>query len=181
MSHENVSEEIVSKFLLNTCRLRPKPSEYHLQSAVICAVIATKHPVDDAETNYVPLMSGSIAEFYIEPMLQHVGDIDVMFHMDTQLAIPRGHPPPTQLPDEFHNYVQVFEIIDSRLPGYVYLEIRHLLTKCAMDNKYNAETTCPMTWLVSNDADYCGMLENHGPARFNQRKHHNLLSFDEVR
>jgi len=44
-----------------------------------------------------------------------------MFHHDTELAIPRGHPPPTELPAEFHNYVKVDEIIDRHLPGYVYL------------------------------------------------------------
>ena len=50
-------------------------------------------------------------------MLLHVGDIDVMHYQNTQLAIPRGHPPPTQLPAEFHNYVKVGEIVDSHLPG----------------------------------------------------------------
>jgi len=71
-------------------------------------------------------------------MLPHIGDIDVMLHGSMQLAIPRGHPPPTQLPDEFHNYVQVVEIIDSHLPGYVYLELRYLLTECADEDEYNA-------------------------------------------
>jgi len=57
-------------------------------------------------------------------MLPNVGDIDVMYHRSTQLAIPRRHPPPTHLPAEFHNYVHVYEIVDSHLPGYVYLQIR---------------------------------------------------------
>ena len=43
-----------------------------------------------------------------------------------------------QLPAEFHNYVKVLEIIDSRLPGYVYLELRYLLTECVDDGKYKA-------------------------------------------
>jgi len=73
-------------------------------------------------------------------MLPHVGDIDMMFHWNSHLAIPRGHPPPTQLPVEFHNYVRVLEIIDSHLPGYVYLEYRYLLTECVDERrpKYNA-------------------------------------------
>jgi len=71
-------------------------------------------------------------------MLLHVGDIDVMFHYSIDLAIPRGQSPPTQLPAEFHNYVKVFEIADSHLPGYVYLELRYLLTECDDDGKYKA-------------------------------------------
>ena len=70
-------------------------------------------------------------------MLPHVGDVDVMFHWSTQLAIPQGHPPPTQLPAEFSDYVKVLEIVDSHFPGYVYLELRCLLTYCTDDDKYN--------------------------------------------
>ena len=102
-----------------------------IQAAMIASVV-TGHPTDD-EAESIPLVSGNVAEFYIRPMLPHVGDIDVMFHWNTSLAIPRGHPPPTQLPPEFHNYVKVVEIIDSHLPGYVYLELRFLLTQCIDD------------------------------------------------
>ena len=102
-----------------------------------CIRTATMHPDDDVEADHIPLLTGSVAEIYIEPMLPCVGDIDVMHYRSTQLSIPRGHPPPTQLPAEFHNYVQVYEIIDSHLPGYVYLELRYLLTYCPEDEKYN--------------------------------------------
>ena len=57
-------------------------------------------------------------------MLQHFGDTDIMNHLNNMLAIPRGYPPPTQLPDEFHNYVVVVEIIDSLVPGFVYLSLQ---------------------------------------------------------
>jgi len=70
---------------------------------VHCAVTAAAHPHDDAEARNIPLTTGSVAEFYIEPILPHVGDIDVMVHRSTRLAIPRGQSPPTQLPAEFHN------------------------------------------------------------------------------
>ena len=70
-------------------------------------------------------------------MLPLVGDIDVMSHRSTELAIPQGHPPPTQLPDEFHNNVKVHEIVDSYLPGYVYLKLRYLLSECIEEEKYN--------------------------------------------
>ena len=100
-------------------------------------MIATKHPRNDAAADFIPLTTGSAAEFYTEPMFPHVGDIDVMFHDSTELAIPREHPPPTQLPAEFSNNVKVLEIVDSHLPGYVYLELRYLLTEYIAGEKYN--------------------------------------------
>ena len=130
-------DEIISVFLLNTCRLRPQVSEHALEAVMYCVKLTTIHPLENQEADIIPLTTGSGAEFYIEPMLPHVGDVDVMFHFSTELAIPRGHPPPTQLPAEFSDYVKVFEIVDSDFPGYVYLELRCLLTYCADDDKYN--------------------------------------------
>ena len=88
MSREHTVDEIVTNFFLNTCRLRPQLTRRDVQAAVRCAVIATWHPTDDAEADYIPLTAGSVAEFYIEPMLLPVNDIDVMFHRSTELAIP---------------------------------------------------------------------------------------------
>ena len=122
MNDERVVEEIVTKFLLNTCRLRPQPSKPAVQAAVGCGNQAAKHPDNDVEAGFIPLTTGSVADFYIESMISHVGDIDVMHHDSTRLAIPAGHPPPTQLPAEFHNYVKVVEIVDSHFPGYVYCD-----------------------------------------------------------
>ena len=138
MDEERDVEEIVTKFLLNSCQLRPQLSEPAIQAAMWCAVIAGVRPPNDTEAHCIPLTTGSVAEFYIEPMLPHVGDIDVMVHFSNRLAIPRGQSPPTHLPAEFHNYVQVHEIIDSHLLGYVYLELRYLLTECSDSSKYNA-------------------------------------------
>ena len=119
MNYDRFIEEIVTKFLLSTCRLRPHLTEPSVLALLQC-VEATARPVDDAEDRVIPLTSGSVAEFYIEPMLPHIGDIDTMHDRISELAIPRGQSPPTQLPAEFDNYVQVYEIIDSHLPGYVY-------------------------------------------------------------
>ena len=148
MNDERVVEEIVTRFLVKTCRLRPRRlSRPAVQAASSCIVLVCAHPANETEVNFIPLNTGSAAEFYIEPMLPHIGDVDTMYHLNNELAIPRGHPPPTQLPAEFHNYVKVYEIIDklplitnSHLPGYVYLELRHLLTECADEDmyKYNA-------------------------------------------
>ena len=106
MNDERVVEDIVTKFLLNTCRLSTKLSLPAVQAAHICGQVAGEDPLDDTEGNWIPLITGSVAEFYIEPMIPHIGDIDVMYHGSNQLATPAGHPPPTQLPDEFHNYVR---------------------------------------------------------------------------
>ena len=164
MNDERVIEEVVTKFLLNTCRLRPQLSKPAAQAAVLCGHIAALHPYDDAEVrDWIPLTTGSVAEFYIEPMIQHIGDIDVMCHPSTQLAIPAGHPPPTQLPDEFHNYVKVFEIVNSHLPGYVYLELRYLLTECPEAGEYNAVKYDRQSYL-SNYVKAGDRNSIHGPA-----------------
>jgi len=177
MADERVNSEIVSQFLLNTCRLRPRLTMHALQAAMHCVYIATNHPPNDVGVHRIPLTTGSVAEFYIEPMLPHVGDIDVMYYQSNQLAIPRGHPPPTQLPAEFRDDVEVSEIIDSDLPGYVYLKTRYLLTYCPEDEKYN---------YVEYDEEMYMSIERlrdgtvHGPARQTVFDDPSRLSVDVV-
>ena len=163
MNDPRAVEEIVTYFFLNTCRLLPQLNEPAVEAAVRCSYILVLHPDDDEEADYIPLITGSIAEFYIEPMLQHIGDIDVMYHLNAMLAIPRGHPPPTQLPAEFHNYVNVHDIIDSHLPGYVYLKLRYLLTECIDDDKYNVVEYDRQMYL-SNRWSNADSNDIHGPA-----------------
>jgi len=178
MIYERVVEEIITEFLPNTCQMRPQISESAVQAAMLCVDTAAHHPNDEAEADLIPLITGSVAEFYIEPMLPHVGDVDVMHHWSTELAIPRGHPPPTQLPAEFHNCVKVLEIIDSHLPGYVYLKLRYLLTECVDEDTYKAveydEEVYAKNHLYSGDK-----FNIHGPAVMIFQS--GLLSFDAVR
>jgi len=187
MSNKRTFDEIITKFFLNTCRPRPQISKHAVQALVWHAMLTNLHTPDDKEADAIPMLTGSVAEFYIEPILPHVGDIDVMFHHSTELAIPRGHPPPTQLPAEFSNYVQVFEIVDSHLPGYVYLELRYLLTECADDVieydhgeylsniGYDPETYLPNLFIDSH-ASYI-----HGPAVFTDHSDTpSMLSVDRV-
>ena len=173
MNDERVVEEIVTTFLLNSCKLRPQLSEHIADAAIHCALTAYFSPsfADDAygDMAMIPLTTGSVAEFYIEPMLPHIGDIDVMYYQSNELAIPRGHLPPTQLPAEFHNFVDVYEIDDSGFSGYVYLRLCYLLTECFHDGKYNA-------------ANYKGYLMGipksslmHGPAWVCTTIGHSLL------
>jgi len=177
MNYERVVEEIVTKFLMTTCQLRPQLSESATEAAMHCVQRAAIHPDNAAEVDHIPLITGSVAEFYIEPMLPHVGDIDVMYHWSTELAIPRGHPPPTQLPAEFHNYVQVFEIIDSHLPGYVYLKLRYLLTECVDDDMYKAVEYDEEAY-ASNHCYSGDEYDIHGPAVMTSQSH--FLSLDAV-
>jgi len=174
MADERVISDIITKFLLNTCR--PRLTDHGLQAAVYCAYIATRHPPENAEADVIPLTMGSVAEFYIEPMLPLAGDIDVMYYVSTWLAIPRGHPPPTQLPAEFSNSVKVCEIVDSHLPGYVDLELRYLLTDCSDDYNYNYFETEHGLY-AANHTDTC----DHGPARLTDFRGTSMLSIDAVR
>jgi len=124
-------------------RNRHRASSPHLSAASTpqspcCASCCDLCEPNDAADDFIPPTTASVAEFYTEPMLPHIGDVDVLFHRSTELAIPRGHPLPTKLPDEFYEFVSVVEITDSHLPGYVYLELRHLLTEGVDDCKYNA-------------------------------------------
>jgi len=113
-------------------------------------------------------------------MLPHIGDIDVMLHYNTRLAIPRGHPPPTQLPAEFNNYVYVVETIDSHLPGYVYLELRYLLTRCTDDGKYNCIEYDERPYYLSRSMNAHDTRNNHGPAVSTDNSHTPQLSTDFV-
>jgi len=179
MSRELALDDIVTEFLLNTCRPCPSSTcEHAVAAAVYCGALATAYNEVDTEHN-IPLTTGSVAEFYIESILPHVGDIDVMYHRDVEFAIPRGHLPPTQLPAEFHNYVKVFEIIDSHLPGYVYLELRYLLTECSDDGNYNA-VEYDRGQYKTNES-YIDMSNIHGPASLIPKSDYStLLSVDKV-
>ena len=184
MADECVVSDIVTKFLLDTCRLRPQP-KHIVHATWRCAHLATMHLHQDTEGEFIPLTTGSLAEFYIEPMLPHLGDVDVMSHRNTQLAIPRGHPPPTQLPAEFSNYVKVFEIVDSHLPGYVYLALRYLLKQCTDHDKYNyMHIAYENRWCLKNLTDIVtDQTSFHGPAVFTDLSKlslTSLLSIDDV-
>jgi len=179
MADECDVSKIVTTFLLNTCRLPPWTAKRDVEAAITCGMVATQRPLNNKDAKFIPLTTGSVAEFYIEPMLPHIGDIDVMYHWDTYLAIPRGHPPPTQLPAEFHNYVKVHEIIDSHLPGYVYLMLRYLLTKRVGDGKYEYVEYDEKLHLA-NFAFYDRSIY-HGPALFIDNSKRDILSLDQVR
>jgi len=166
MSNERVVEEIITTFFLDTCPIRSQSqlSRNAADGAFMCIALASTPPDNDAEADRIPLATGSVAEFYIEPMLLHVGDVDVMYHLSTELAIPQGHPPPTQLPAEFHNSVKVLEIIDSHLAGYVYLKPRYVLTECIDAGKYDAAEYDEQPYVRNLSYADGDRYDTHGPA-----------------
>ena len=161
--------EIVNNFLFITSQPNQQLDEYVLTALSICAASPTTR-IHDESPYYNPLTTGSVAELHIRPMLSCIGDIDIMVHESTLLAIPAGTVPPTQLPGEFHSHVRVCEITDSEFPGYVYLVKSHLLTECTDDGKYNA-VQCPRVYTsYSKERDAAAaaaatrVIRIHGPA-----------------
>ena len=68
MSRELALDDIVTEFLLNTCRPCPPSTSRHAAlAAVYCGDIATED--DKVDIERIPLTTGSVAEFYIEPIL----------------------------------------------------------------------------------------------------------------
>ena len=138
MADNRICEEIVTTFLLNTCKPHPFKNFESLLAWVHCNIITTKYLSVEDEVDLIPLTTGSTAEFYIQPMLSCVSDFDVMYHRSDELAIPAGYPLPTKLPAVFDSRVKVYEIVDSGFSGYVYLMSSYLLRECTEDGKYNA-------------------------------------------
>jgi len=171
--------KIVTKFLLNTCRLR-QPSRHHVQAAARCSAFAAAQDTNLSEHRYIPLITGSSAEFYIQPMLSFVGDIDLMSHQSSQLALPEGYQPPTELPAEFYSYVDVCQIIDSEYPGYVCLMLSYLLTEDSDTGKYHSVgLPCSLPNFISMKTDHLTTEVIHGPAVTLPASEHDLSS-DEV-
>jgi len=160
--------KIVTRFLLNTCRLH-EPTLHLVNAVDLCAGLAALHTCmsneDSDEVDLIPLITGSVAEFYIQPMLSCVGDTDIMSHRSDSLAIPAGYLPPSQLPAEFHSRVNVCEIIDSEYPGYVYLVWSYLLRESIDGNRYDALRYSRRRYVVGlRDKPPNSDLIIHGPA-----------------
>jgi len=165
MADFRADDEIVTEFLLNTCRVHQWMNDGAINAMSLSNEMATVlRPFHD-ETELIPVITGSVAEFYIEPLLSCVGDVDVMYYHSNQLAIPAGTAPPTQLPNEFDSHVWVFEIVDSEFPGYVYLLSYYLLAECIDDGKYNA-VQCALQYALYDRHD-----KTHGPAFTTESSH----------
>ena len=181
MTDERAVDEIVTKFLLNTCRLQPKPNIHAVNAELCAAWIAGERYENHEESEFIPLTTGSVAEFYIEPTLPCFGDVDIMFYANTTLAMPAGQKPPLNLPDKFHNSVKVVEIINSQYLGYVYLKLQYLLIKRSDCGEYTAVENDKRHYLA-NHGNIDSEREIHGPALvFTFRRMKIPLSVDVVR
>jgi len=160
--------EAFTEFCLSTKLSRSRVTEFDVRAYLRCIQL-TAVKYDNVECDSIPLITGSIAEFSIEPMLPCFSDVDVMYHHSNQLAIPSGYTPPTQLPGEFGSHVEGYEIIENEFSGYVYLERCCLLSECV--DEYNV-VQCERLLATngSSDADD----SRHGPALVNE---HYMLSF----
>jgi len=99
---------------------------YHQVRAVnVAAYVAERATLlNNLKAESVLTITGSSAEFYIEPMLSCIGDYDIMYYYDHELAIPDGYSP--SLPrtsDENNESLDIWEIHDSGcgISNYVYL------------------------------------------------------------
>ena len=83
MADNRLCSKIVTEFLVDTC--------LHEQlniDKIITVEIGSAHPKhDDDKVVRIPLLTGSVAEFYIQPMLTCVGDIDMMYHSNSNVDI----------------------------------------------------------------------------------------------
>ena len=99
---------------------------YHHVRAVSVAAFGAERVrlLNNLQAETVPTITGSSAEFYIEPMLSCIGDYDLMHYFDQVIAIPARYPPsifPTS--DGNIESLGVYEIHDSGcgISSYVYL------------------------------------------------------------
>jgi len=122
MVNERELHRLVTQFLLDTCRYTTTAtSEYACEAFLgrcLLRSVGLLTLLGDSEV----FSSGSTAEFYIRPILPCVGDIDYMVCHNSCIAMPSGQTPPTELLGIYHRSVNVYEIIDSHQPGYVYLQ-----------------------------------------------------------
>lgn len=84
--------------MLDTCRYDTKLNECVLAACLTRSVVMA---ADNGEV----LSSGSSVEFYIKPMLPYIDDIDIMTCLNSCLAMPAGHTPPTELPAHYQRTV----------------------------------------------------------------------------
>jgi len=158
----------VTTYLLNTTELWSQPNLHAVWAVMNNAVIVRAQPRHNPDAHCVVTSTGSVAELYIDPLAQCFGDYDTMYHFSDMLAIPAGHPLPIRLPADFHDDVNIYEIDDSAVPGYVYLVLRYKLRRCDDDedgvyswSKYE-EDDLDNTYLLHGDGPM-GHLQ-HGPA-----------------
>ena len=155
--------ECVSTFLIHTCQPSHRLN-YDAVSALVSSVRQDDVPLTAITLfDWIPLLTGSVAELYIQPMLPCVSDYDAMFYRSDQLAIPEGYLPPTLLPAEFGNVVYVHEIVESEFPSYVYLMRSYILVE-SDSGEYMAVKLLRELYMTYKTVPDIAGIEAHGPA-----------------
>jgi len=148
--------------MLQTCRLDRRPN-YKASMAILLACNGDRAP---SSTEF--LATGSVAEFYIEPALSCVGDIDVMYCATNAIAGPDGLivVPGGLYSVGYEDVISVGQTVDTEFPGYVLLaETCHLVRS----ERYERYT---IRWKTTNNGQVSMLkavprskdAEIHGPA-----------------
>jgi hypothetical protein len=109
-------ENLISEFISETCAIRPRPNRLMVRAiAMMYRQKALNRDDEFMHNNVTKTITGSVSEFYIEPMLPFIGDVDIMWYKNRLLItsfVDRVHRY-TQLPSEFHtrNEIDVYEMI----------------------------------------------------------------------
>ena len=77
----HICERVITAFFLRSCTPNLRMNEDNVRACARCVEIAAqtfRRAADGVEYRYVPLITGSVAEFYVRPPLSCVGDVDVM-------------------------------------------------------------------------------------------------------
>jgi hypothetical protein len=100
-------DQIVSDFVAQTTLTNMKPNINKFE-------VALQEAVHEGTT-----VAGSISEFYIEPMLPCVGDVDLTLPDQDNIAVQMC--PNIKVPPTYDPVVTVFAIFDTEYPAYVKL------------------------------------------------------------
>lgn len=134
--------------------------------AVNVAALAaeTSRLFSDRQVECVPTITGSVREFYIEPMLSCIGDYDVMSCFSNQLVVPNGYTVSRSSSDGDSKSFDVFVIHDSgsMLSNYVYLLHDAETTSVCEINEYTLRVTQRIACL--SNCVHLQLFQASGPA-----------------
>jgi hypothetical protein len=159
-------EKIVSDFIRETCTIRPRPNRLKFDALTT----SYYHNIRQLDANYMhknvtQMITGSISEFFIEPMLPFIGDIDIMWYDNNEFVV-LSVDHYTELPPEFHirDEIEVFEMIDSQFPGYVFIRFVGKLVKCRQQTVFEFKQAAHL-YDFAKCSSIPTSISTHGPSQ----------------
>jgi len=143
-------DETISGFLVATCA-NAKSIDISLMRALVC---------DDSST----VLTGSRSEFYINPILSCIGDRDIMHNDTERLAVCTSDLKNIQLPSKFKDHIEVYEMVDSGKPAYVFLSKIGVLDKLVNEKRYVFSAALRTVEYYSFKEKLIEFCEKHGMA-----------------